>query len=285
MKLKLAVIGSPIKHSLSPFIHKTALEKAGFFCEYEVCEVTEDNLFEFLNYAKENNFNGFNITMPLKQSIIKYLDEIDGDALLCGAVNTVKIKNGKLFGFNTDGEGYKKSLEDKDFFLKDKNVAFIGAGGSALAVSMKAAKENAAEITVINRSEKRSRELCDFIFEKTGFSAVAETFEAENLKRISKKADLLINATPLGMSGVAADYEDLSFLNYLKKDALVSDFIYNPCETKFLGTAKSLGLKSLNGLGMLIYQGLISDSIYLEKDLDFKNIKNHIETEYKKIIV
>lgn len=283
MRCKLAVIGSPIKHTLSPFIHKNALLRLGIECDYEVHEVKKDNVFEFVKYAKNSGICGFNITMPLKCDIIKYLDEIDPSAELCGAVNTVAVKSGRLKGYNTDGEGYKKSVEEKGFCFDNKNIVFIGAGGAALSVSVCAAKAGAKQITVINRSLERAKELCGFIKEKTGLSAVAAGFDEKNLNKSAQTADLLINATPLGMSSVSEDFEDLSFLNNLKKDAFVSDFIYNPFKTKLLSYAENRGLKTVNGLGMLIYQGVIADGIYLEKDLDFKALKDFVENEYKKL--
>lgn len=282
MKYKLAVIGSPIKHSLSPFIHEKAFSLLGIDCEYERTEVKEDELGDFINYVKSSGICGFNITMPLKRNIMDYLDEIDGEALLYGAVNTVKITNGKLKGYNTDAEGYKKSLEETGFEMKGKNIVFIGAGGAAVTVALKAAMEKAEKITILNRNISRAENAKEYIFDKTGADISAMELNSSNLARLLKNTDLLINATPLGMSGTSSDYENLSFMDSLKKDALVSDFIYNPPETKFLKHAKKLGLKTINGLGMLIYQGIISDSIYLEKELDYKKLKNYITSEYIK---
>lgn len=282
MKYKLAVIGSPIKHSLSPFIHEKAFSMLGIECEYERTEVKEGELGDFINYAKSNGICGFNITMPLKRNVMDYLDEIDGEALLYGAVNTVKITNGKLKGYNTDAEGYKKSLEETGFEMKGKNIVFIGAGGAAVTVALKAAMEKAEKITILNRNISRAENAKEYIFDKTGADISAMELNSSNLAELLENTDLLINATPLGMSGTSSDYENLSFMDSLKKDALVSDFIYNPPETKFLKYAKELELKTINGLGMLIYQGIISDGIYLEKELDYKKLKDYIASEYIK---
>lgn len=281
MKIRLAVIGDPIGHSLSPIIHTTVLRELGDEYEYEKVRVEKGGLEEFINYAKERIFCGFNVTMPHKVDIIRYLDEIDEDAKRYNSVNTVRIKNGRLYGFNTDGRGYIRALKDKNFFCGGKRAVILGAGGAASTVALKLAAEGAESITVLNRTAEAAQRLAENIKMQTGKTVRTDALLTEKISEYCGGCDILINGTPLGMQGVDADFTDFSFMDNLKKGALVSDLIYNPPMTSFLKNAAERGFETVNGLGMLIYQGLIADEIFLEKELDFhdlqKKIKNCIE--------
>lgn len=280
MKYKLAVIGSPIKHTLSPLIHKTFLEYMKIDYEYSVVDVKKGKVSEYIDYAKENSVSGFNVTMPHKQDIIKYLDDIDREAAIYNSVNTVKNESGRLIGYNTDAEGYKMSLSECGASLKDAVITVIGAGGAANSIVLKAALEGAGSITVLNRDINKAKRLSENVAEKTKFIVDADFFTIDNARAACRNTDILINATPLGMSGFDGDFPDLSFVDELKKTAIVSDLIYNPPETKLLKYAKNYGIKTVNGLGMLIYQGLIADKIYFCRNFDFKSVKNLIEEKY-----
>ncbi len=283
MKTKLAVIGDPIAHSKSPAIHTAVLEDLGIDYEYECVRVERGGLEEFISYAKEKGLRGFNVTMPHKVDIIPLLDWIDDEAKMYHAVNTVKIEDGKLYGYNTDGEGYIESIREKGFCCKDKNVVALGAGGAAATVAMKAAAESAASVTVLNRSRERSKMLYNNIKDKTGVEIVLDDLSTEKITNYCRECDLMINGTPLGMHGIEHNFESFEFFGTMKKGALVSDMIYNPPKTDFLKNAEKNGFKILNGLGMLIYQGLIADEIFLEKSLDFGRLKEKIKNNIEKI--
>ena len=280
MKYKLQVIGSPISHSLSPLIHTSLLEYLGLDYEYEKREVREGELSDFLKYAKENGLCGFNVTMPHKQSVIKYLDEIDEEAVRFNSVNTVKIESGRLLGFNTDAEGYRMSLPQSGEEIRGERIVIIGAGGAASTVALKAAYLGAASVTVLNRNTEKSDLICRSIEEKTSVCARSVSFTYQNLEKECLNAGLVINATPLGMTEIKENFESFDFLKGVKKSATVSDLIYNPYETEFLKNANLLGLNTVNGLGMLIYQGLIADKIFLGRDFDMKSVKQIIEKKY-----
>ena len=280
MNYKLAVIGSPIAHSMSPLIHKTFLEYMGIEHEYSVVDVKKGELSAYIDYVKENDVCGFNVTMPHKQDIMEYLDEIDYEAGVYNSVNTVKNDNGRLIGYNTDADGYKMALSEKGVSLKDAVITFNGAGGAASALVLKAAIEGAKSITVLNIDVEQAERLAENVAEKTGYVIKTGLFNTDNAREACKNTDLFINATPLGMHGIDDDYSDLSFIDELKKSATVSDLVYNPPKTKLLSYAESKGLNMLNGLGMLIYQGLIADKIYFYKDFDFKTVKKQIEEKY-----
>lgn len=280
--IKLAVIGDPIEHSLSPLVHGGVMEALGVAYTYEKVRVKKGELRDFLVYVKENGITGFNLTMPHKTDIIPYLDEIDEEAKLFGSVNTVKIRDGKLFGFNTDAMGYVMALESKNYFFRGSRVVVLGAGGVVRTLALKAADLGATEVRICNRTYKKAEEIAKMVNDKTGVPVIAEDFSFEKMTAVAKTCDIFINATPLGMHGIDRDFEDLSFLEALPASALVSDLIYNPDKTMLLRKAESLGLTTLNGLGMLIYQGILADEIYLDRTMEKKKIYDFVSQKIKK---
>ncbi|MBQ2932283.1 MAG: shikimate dehydrogenase [Clostridia bacterium] len=282
-KLRLDVVGDPISHSKSPYIHETVLKELGFEYEYRKVQVKKGELSKYLFEAKALGLCGFNLTMPHKTDIIPFLDSIDDEALRLGSVNTVKIKDGKFFGYNTDALGMVYSMEQKGFGAKDKNIVILGAGGVALALALKMAFEGAGKITVLNRTLSSAENICEKVIKENGKNCTALPFEKESLQNAAKGCDILINCTPLGMEGIDADFEDLSFLDNLNQESLVFDLIYNPLETNLLKHAKELGLSTLNGLDMLIYQGLLADEIFLDTKLDLVSLKEKIDYVFKNL--
>lgn len=283
MKIKLAVIGDPIGHSLSPMIHTTVLDELGIDYEYRKIHVSPQDLEAFMMSDAAKQLNGFNVTMPHKESIVKYMESVDDEAERCGAVNTVRVEKGKFFGYNTDGDGYAKSLAEIGFELAGKRITLLGAGGAAATVMLKAASLGAAKISLLNRTEATAAELANEVYRKTGVMTEVYPLNTENCRRCCADCDILINGTPLGMAGVSADFEDTSFLEEIGNGGVVSDFIYNPPQTKLLEDAERLGLKTVNGLGMLIYQGIAADEIYLGRELDGKYLKKKIEDRLKNV--
>lgn len=283
MRFRLAVIGDPIAHSKSPVIHETVLKELGIDYEYECVRVERGGLEEFIDYAKKSGILGFNVTMPHKVDIIPLLDSIDAEARMYHSVNTVKIENGKLYGYNTDGKGYIESISEMGFCCREKNIVVLGAGGAASTVAMKAAAEGAKAVTVLNRSRERSQMLYDNIKDRLGIEIILDELDTDTIAKHCCDCDLLINGTPLGMHGIDKNFESFSFFETMKDGALVSDMIYNPPKTDFLKNAEKNGFRILNGLGMLIYQGLVADEIFLEKSLDFGHLKEKIKNNIEKI--
>jgi len=282
MKINLAVIGDPIAHSLSPVIHTTVLEELGIEYGYEKIRIAKGDLPPFLTSRQCFDMKGFNLTMPHKQDIIPHLDFIDRDAQLFDSVNTVKVEGKRLLGYNTDGQGCLRAIEDKGYDCKGKNIVIFGAGGVASTVALKMAFVNADSIIVLNRTLSSSQSLAENIFKKTGKKIICGELNITEMTKSCQNCDILINCTPLGMEGVDRDFEDFSFLKALKRDALVYDLIYKPEMTNLLKEASNLGLDTLNGLDMLIYQGLLADEIYLETSLDFPYLKEKIQQRMKK---
>ncbi len=277
--LRLDVIGDPIEHSLSPVIHCTALDTLGKPYEYRKVRVAKGELEKYISNAKERGVAGFNLTMPHKTDILPYLDHIQLEAGLYKSVNTVHIKDGKLYGYNTDDKGFVYAMEEIGVFPKDKNIVILGAGGVASTIALKMNLEGAKMVTILNRTLTAAQK----ITERLDIPARALTLTNENLKASVRECDILVNATPLGMTGIDKDFEDLSFLDNLKSGALVYDLIYNPVETKLLKAAGERGFKTLNGFGMLIYQGLLADCIFFDKKHDFFPLKEEIEIKLKNL--
>lgn len=249
------LIGHPLSHSYSGIIHRAISKFSGEDCEYIIKDIEEKDLPEFVSFVKENNVRGFNITIPYKEKIIPFLDDISEDAKEMGACNTVLAENGRLYGFNTDGEGFLSALALKNAKIIGANAAIIGCGGAAKAVAHALLSAGATSVTVFARDFGKALALCKKQINKTHPVELAKWGE------FSGCFNLLVNATPVGMfpkEGVSP-IEDFS---PLKKDALVCDLIYNPDKTKFLSDAAALGFFTQNGLPMLIYQAILARSIW-----------------------
>ncbi|MBA2863799.1 shikimate dehydrogenase [Methanococcus maripaludis] len=256
-KTKLVgLIGHPIDHSFSPIMHNAAIKDLKINYRYFAFDVSEKNLKDVVTGAKALNFRGFNVTIPHKVNIMKYLDEIDCDAEVIGAVNTVKIENGKAIGYNTDGIGVKKALEEKTGILINKNILIIGSGGASRAVSFELAKDN--NLTIVNRNiekaENLSKEISKKLKKENPLNYGGLDINIENF-------DIIINTTPVGMYP-NTEVDPVIPLHNIKKDAVVMDLIYNPLEPVFLKEAKKYGAKTINGIGMLVYQGAVSFEIW-----------------------
>ena len=275
--INLAVIGDPIEHSLSPKIHSFVMEQLNIPYTYQAIQVKKGELEPFVERVKRENINGFNITMPHKVDIIPYLDWIDRDAEYYHSVNTVKVDGGRLLGYNTDGGGFVRSLDDVDVAAAGKEILFLGSGGVVNTLSQKLALEDASKIVILNKELDMAENVCEMLNEKFDINCEFSDLEFNTISEKIKSADIIINATPLGMEGFSHDWESCEFLKHAKSDALIADLIYNPRETKLLSAAKKLKLKTLNGLGMLIYQALLSDEIYLERKFEFGQIAQELE--------
>jgi shikimate dehydrogenase len=302
--MKFAVIGDPVAHSISPALHDAVFERLGIDARYDKIHVTNEELVAFAASLKAGKAGdgaeasrGVNVTIPHKKAILLLLDEVRGDALLAGAVNTVVREAsvapsgvmtgaestedsqtaGRLVGYNTDMAGLLLALERIGSGYKDKVVCIFGTGGAALGAAVKAAAEGAKTVRVIGRNKEKVAAVCARSCEK------CENFEQFVTKVPDSRiiceavvidecgipqwsvadADIFLNATPLGMQGYAQDFEDLGFLDALPKTALVYDCVYIPAETTLLRAARARGLKAENGLSMLVWQGLLADVHFL----------------------
>lgn len=256
----LGLVGKPVSHSLSPLLHSLLFETLNLKCTYIAHEVNSQDLRSTIEKIKALNYRGFNVTYPYKRDIIKYLDEIDESAKLIGAVNTVKYDGQKLIGYNTDGIGFIRSMADKGKEIKNRRVCILGAGGASRAIAVNIALQEPANITVLNRTVSKAAEVCNII--NNNIKDIAQYGSIKEIQRI-ENSDIIINTTPLGM----IPYEDRLPIEgkiQLSEDNVVYDIIYNPPQTKLLKLAEDFGCVALNGLGMLIYQGISSEEIWLD---------------------
>ena len=237
--LKLCVIGDPIAHSLSPMLHREMLEKAGIDGTYEAVTVRAEGLSDFVAKAKAGAYDGFNVTMPHKETIIPFLDELAPSAQTMGAVNTVVVRNGRAIGHNTDGDGLVRSLPNLP-----KKAVVLGNGGAAKAVS-RALRQNGVEVIGCARHPAQGE------------------LPWSEIKTAGKDCGLLVNATSLGMAGKES-FSDLSFLQILPKNCVIYDLIYNPRETELLREAKTLCYPTIEGFTLLKSQAKLAFTIFTE---------------------
>jgi shikimate dehydrogenase len=278
LKPKLyGLVGFPIKHSLSPCMHNAALAKLKIKAKYRLFELRAEQLGNFLANLKKKNICGFNVTIPYKEKVLPYLDIKSLGVREIGAVNTVVVaKDGKLKGFNTDFLGFSRHL--KELKVKPQKTAIIGAGGAARAVCFALGQIKVEEICIYDIDAYKSLGLVSQfkdVFSQTKLSAVAR-IEELNLQ----DKDLLINASPVGMR---PDDPCLVEDKAIHKNLFVYDLIYNPAETKLITQARQAGARFSNGLGMLLYQGILSFNHFTGKKPPIETMRTALEKGVKKL--
>ena len=260
---KLCVIGDPVLHSKSPLIQNTMIRALGLDYEYLCQPVAREELSSWLDRVRAEDWAGFNATMPHKEALVPYMDELDEDAKLYGAVNTVCHRNGKLYGFNTDGGGFARALAGAGIPIKGTKFVLLGAGGAAKAVTLKLVQQGAGQVVICNRTVEKAAALAAHapdIMSTSGFST-------EELARAAAGCDVLINCTNLGMAG-SPQFESLDFLDALPQGARVCDLIYHPLETALLSRARALGHPAMNGLPLLIHQAILALEHFTQTKID-----------------
>ena len=253
----VGLIGHPVEHSFSPPMHNAAFEKLGMDYAYVAFDVSPDDLKSAIDGAKSLNIKGFNVTIPHKIEVMKYLDEIDEVAALIGAVNTIDFKDMK--GYNTDGIGAVRAIEEATS-IKGKNVVIAGAGGASRAISFYIAKYGADKLTILNRNVEKAQKLASDVLDSNLIGSV----EADSISEISsclRQADILINTTPVGMHPNVDD-EPVASASDMHEGLVVFDAVYNPNETVLLKEAIKAGAKPVYGIKMLLYQGAESFKIW-----------------------
>jgi shikimate dehydrogenase len=256
------VIGDPIEHTLSPIMHNAAFNAQKFDYTFLAFKVKSSELENAVNGMRALNIRGLNVTMPHKSAILKFLDRVDLSAQIINSVNTILNKDGKLFGFNTDGVGALKALKENKVELKGRKVLLLGAGGAARAIAYSMAKES-DELAVLNRSLKPAQELAKLLEKTANKKIVAGLLSPKEIQQNLQDSDILINATSVGMKPKAE--ESLVTPKLLRPNLAVMDIVYNPIETKLAKDAKAAGAKVVSGVEMLIYQGAASFEIWTGK--------------------
>lgn len=229
---------------------------------------------QWLQAAKTAGYAGFNATMPHKVDLVPLMDCMDEDARLYKSVNTVSIRNGRAYGHNTDGRGFLQSILDEGIDPKGRTIVVLGAGGAAKSVVLKLVQQGSKAVYVCNRTLSKAADL-------SGMAPLGKVIPSpmtkEALARILPRCDLLINTTSLGMTGVASQWEDLSFLDFLPGDTPVCDLIYSPAETLFLEQARIRGHQTMNGLNMLIWQAVFALEHFTDTHIDGHAMKEILD--------
>ncbi len=281
----VGLLGHPVGHSYSPRMHNAAFQALALPYAYQAFDVLPERLVEAVRGMQALGFRGFNVTIPHKVAVMPLLDEISEEAIGIGAVNTVVMDvDGKLYGTNTDGLGYLRSLqEDTGIPLCGATVMILGAGGAARAVGYTLLKEGVAVLRIANRCPERAEQLAAQLraaFAARGAVSFGEitSCSLNEAGQWLSETSLLINATSVGMhphvgqSPLASDW-----LQRLPEEAVVSDLIYNPRKTRFLAAAEQCGLRIHNGLGMFLYQGAEAFRLWTGREAPLSVMREAIE--------
>lgn len=274
----VGLLGYPLSQSLSSIMQNAAFQKCNLNKIYIPIEVTLNNLETVVKGMSKMNFDGFNITKPYKVDIMNYLNDIDDYAKLIGAVNTVKISNGILIGYNTDGTGFLRSFEKvTGTKIKGKSVFILGSGGAARAIALTLALNNATKIYICNRTYEKALSLSNEVTRISNCTAVPMMYE--EMKMAINDSHVLINTTSVGMlPDINESPLDKSLLN---SKLIVCDIVYNPMETKLLTDAKEKECRIVPGLPMLVYQGAEAFEIWTNMeapvDIMFKVVEDGLK--------
>lgn len=252
------VIGYPVKNSLSPVIQNIAFRSVGMNSVYLAFEVEPGKLAAAISGLAAIGVVGLNVTIPFKVACIKYMDFMDEYSTQVGAVNTIHFKEGKLYGYNTDGEGFITSLKNNGIDTKGMCALILGAGGAARSVAISLARSGVREIFIANRTRKNSEKIKHLINENFNAVNVTAASEFKDYYKYAQRADIIINCTSIGMnsSDIPVDSE------VLKVSHIVFDLVYYPLETSLLKAARTKGAKTVSGIEMLVFQGAESFRIW-----------------------
>lgn len=273
--IKLGLIGYPIQHSLSPWIHEQFLNKLNLEGQYLIYEIqTDKNFTEEIEKLKEEQLRGFNITVPYKEKIIPYLDDLDDSVKKIGAVNTVLNDNGRWIGYNTDGLGYVKALMTKFPKLaqdKKKRVLILGAGGAARGIYYAFLKEKFSTVDIANRTVERANSILEMNDEETLSNALTLNEAENNLNTY----DIIVQTTSVGMK--PNDNQSIISLQNADEKAIVSDIVYQPIKTKLLKEAENKGCSIHFGHTMLLYQAQLAFTIWTGKDVSVGTMDDELQ--------
>lgn len=274
------ILGHKIGYSLSPAMHNAAFKKLKLKAEYKIFDIDPKDMHNFLNGILRSEICGLNITVPYKQTTYDFLKKygtFDEETEKLGAVNAIVVKNKSLFGYNTDGIGFLKSLEeDLEFNPRRKTVFIFGAGGAGTVCAMKLGRI-ANKIFVFDIDEAKIKAFTKRFLEYFGKSKLGVVEKQENIGKILKECELLINATPFGIK----ENEMLVNPKFLHKGLSIFDLIYKPSETSLIKAARKLRIKSVNGLSMLLHQGAASFELWTGRKAPLETMRDALEEARK----
>lgn len=275
MPYKLGLIGHHLSHSISAVIHKAGLESLGLDGTYEILETPPEDLISRIKFLKTNDFNGFNVTIPLKVPVALFLDHVDKSADVSGCVNTIKILPDKtFFGYNTDIYGFQKAIPvqiQKD--LQGANVNILGTGGAARGAAVALTELGVKQVNFYSRNIINASNMVNYLRE-TFPEVTFKLYQNSSTGELFNSA-MIVNTTPIGMKGNSADQMPLKLdiISKLPVDTVIYDVIYNPSKTLLLQKAKDFGLETINGLDMLINQAARAQELWTGKFPDVDKMK------------
>ncbi|MBN1801359.1 MAG: shikimate dehydrogenase [Candidatus Lokiarchaeota archaeon] len=267
------LIGHPVEHSMSPTMWNAALQELGLDYTYVAFDVESNNLENAIKSMRALGIKGMNVTIPHKEAVIKYMDEVEEVAMKMGAINTIKNDNGVLKARNTDAGGALKSLIEAGCKISGKNVLFLGSGGVARSVAY-ILSNKVNKIILTDIVEKNALSVANEIKKNMGANIEGKLANLEMLKKTINDIDILINATPIGMHPKIDNTPIPKEL--LHEDLFVFDVIYNPLKTKLLKEASEIGCKTLGGLDMLVNQGVLAFEWWTGKNPNSTLMKSKI---------
>lgn len=274
----IGLLATPIKHTSSPKMHNEAFSYLGLDYAYLAFEVGNDGLEDAVKGLKTIQARGWNVSMPNKTVIHKYLDKLSPAAELTGAVNTVVNDNGVLTGHITDGVGYMTALKDKGFDVIGKKMTIVGAGGAATAIQIQAALDGVKELSIFNKKDSfydRAVQTVKDINEKTNCKATLyDLDDIEVLRREIADSFIFTNATGVGMKPL----EGQTYIekDMLRPDLIVSDVVYIPAKTRLLEIAEEVGCPTINGIGMMLFQGAKAFELWTGKEMPIEHMKEFL---------
>lgn len=269
----IGLIGNPVGHSISPSIHNSIYSYFGMNYLYAAFGVAPTSIDKAVEGMVALSFVGFNVTIPYKQRILGLLDDVDQEASIIGAVNTVKINNGKLKGYNTDGMGFIDGLQRIGVRPNNSVIALLGAGGAARGIAAYLLKEGASRIYILNRTYQKGVDLANELNHEYSTNAIVPVDRAE-LNQL--ELDLIVNTTSAGMHPHVEINPLEGFI--FDPNTVVVDIIYNPTETRLLRAAKEQGCVTQNGIDMLIGQALASIKIWTGKEISYTSCRKALKS-------
>lgn len=279
----IGLMAYPIRHSSSPAMHNEAFAYLGLDYAYLAFEVDNDTLEDAIKGLRALKMVGSNVSMPNKTVVHKYLDKLSPAAELCGAVNTITNENGVLTGHITDGIGYMRALKDNNIDVIGKKMTIVGSGGAATAIEVQAALDGVAEMSIFNIRDKfwdNAEATVKKISEKTNCRvSLYDLADLDKLKEEIADSYLFANATGMGMKPLEGQtyIPDKSFF---RPDLIVTDVVYSPRETAMLKMAKEAGCKTMNGLGMMLFQGAAAFELWTGKEMPIEHMKEVLDIKY-----
>ncbi|MGN0183132.1 MAG: shikimate dehydrogenase [Candidatus Ornithomonoglobus sp.] len=261
---QLGIIGHPVEHSFSPALHSFIADVTGDDYVYTAFHVLPENVGDAIRGVRALGIRGLNVTAPHKLAVMEYLDEISPQARLLGSVNTIVNNDGKLCGYNTDSEGFYLALTNAGIKIEGAKILVMGCGGVVKPTLMRIIQAKPESITIVNRTKAKCIAMSDTIYEATGFRIKTEL--------ASLDFDIVLNTTSAGMApqldALPIDsIDEIESFDFIHSGMSCVDMIYNPEETLFLKEARERGAKTLNGLDMLIYQGIIANELFMDRKL------------------